>query len=73
MDPVDVVSSGRVRGGNYVAEVHGASRICGAGPGGQAVGSDANKTLIGESLPDGVSLRDLGLHRVKDLTSDGER
>jgi predicted ATPase len=44
-------------------EVHRAARICGAAHGGQVVLSE-------HSLVDGIAVRDLGLHRLKDL---GER
>lgn len=47
--------------------VHRASRIAGAGHGGQVLLSDATRTLGADDLPDGVSLRDLGVHRLKDL------
>ena len=47
--------------------VHRASRIASVGHGGQVLLSDATRTLVSDSLPDGVSLRDLGEHRLKDL------
>ena len=47
--------------------VHRASRIAGVGHGGQVLISSATRALVGESLPDGVDLRDLGEHRLKDL------
>ena len=47
--------------------VHRASRIASVGHGGQVLLSDATKSLVSDSLPDGVSLRDLGEHRLKDL------
>ncbi|HET6650928.1 MAG TPA: adenylate/guanylate cyclase domain-containing protein [Candidatus Limnocylindria bacterium] len=47
--------------------VHRASRIAGAGHGGQVLLSDATRTLGADDLPDGVTLRDLGEHRLKDL------
>ncbi|MDQ2690211.1 MAG: adenylate/guanylate cyclase domain-containing protein, partial [Chloroflexota bacterium] len=47
--------------------VHRASRIAGAGHGGQVLLSDATRTLAEEELPDDVTLRDLGEHRLKDL------
>ena len=47
--------------------VHRASRIASVGHGGQVLLSDATRTLVADSLPDGVSLRDLGEHRLKDL------
>jgi predicted ATPase/class 3 adenylate cyclase len=55
-------------GSDYVGlDVHRASRICGAGHGGQILLSYATKTLIEGSLPPGVAVRDLGEHRLKDL------
>jgi len=47
--------------------VHRASRIAGVGHGGQVLISDATRVLIAEALPDGIGLRDLGEHRLKDL------
>ncbi len=44
-------------------EVHRAARIAGAGHGGQVVFSETTRRL----LPDDLSVRDLGLHRLKDL------
>lgn len=50
-------------------DVHRASRICGAGHGGQILVSEATRTLIGSGVPEGVSLRDLGEHRLRGLAS----
>ena len=47
--------------------VHRASRIAGVAHGGQVLLSDATRALVEGALPDGVSLRDLGPHRLKDL------
>jgi predicted ATPase/class 3 adenylate cyclase len=47
--------------------VHRASRIASVGHGGQVLLSDATRSLVADSLPDGVTLRDLGEHRLKDL------
>jgi class 3 adenylate cyclase len=47
--------------------VHRAARICSAGHGGQVLLSDATRQLIEDELPVGVELRDLGLHRLKDI------
>ncbi len=46
--------------------VHRASRIASVGHGGQVLISSATRALVG-ALPDGVDLRDLGEHRLKDL------
>jgi predicted ATPase/class 3 adenylate cyclase/Tfp pilus assembly protein PilF len=48
-------------------DVHRAARICGAGHGGQILLSDVTQALVANDLPAGVSLRDLGEHRLKDL------
>ena len=48
-------------------DVHRAARIAAAAHGGQVVLSDATGLLVQPRLPAGVSLRDLGLHRLKDL------
>jgi predicted ATPase len=54
--------------GGYVGlDVHRAARICSAGHGGQILLSDAVRVLAARDLPPGVSLRDLGAHRLKDL------
>jgi len=55
-------------GGGYVGlDVHRGARICAAGHGGQVLLSDAVRALAGRALPEGVGLRDLGEHRLKDL------
>jgi predicted ATPase/class 3 adenylate cyclase len=48
-------------------DVHRAARIAAAGHGGQVVLSDATRLLAQPRLPDGVSVRDLGWHRLKDI------
>ncbi len=48
-------------------DVHRAARIGTAGHGGQILLSDAVSGLAARDLPQGVSLRDLGVHRLKDL------
>jgi len=53
---------------DYVGlDVHRAARIAAAGAGGQVLLSSATEALVSGSLPPGVSLRDLGEHRLKDL------
>jgi predicted ATPase/class 3 adenylate cyclase len=55
-------------GDDYVGiDVHRAARITAAAHGGQVLVSEATRSLVEGSLPDGVSLRDLGVHRLKDL------
>jgi predicted ATPase/class 3 adenylate cyclase len=54
--------------GGYIGlDVHRAARICAAGHGGQILLSQAVGVLAAPNLPLGVSLRDLGPHRLKDL------
>ncbi len=54
--------------GGYVGlDVHRAARIAAAAHGGQVVLSDATRLLVQARLPVGVSIRDLGFHRLKDL------
>ncbi len=48
-------------------DVHRAARICAAGHGGQILLSQAVGVLAAPDLPPGVSLRELGTHRLKDL------
>jgi len=48
-------------------DVHRAARIAAVGQGGQVLLSQTTTPLIQESLPDGVTLVDLGRHRLKDL------
>ncbi|TMB78696.1 MAG: adenylate/guanylate cyclase domain-containing protein, partial [Chloroflexi bacterium] len=48
-------------------DVHRAARIMSAGHGGQVLLSQTTRDLVEHDLPDGVSLRDLGAHRLKDL------
>jgi predicted ATPase/class 3 adenylate cyclase len=49
-------------------DVHRAARICSAAHGGQVLLSQATRELLGSELPREVGLRDLGEHRLKDLT-----
>lgn len=52
--------------GEYAGlDVHRTVRICGAGHGGQILLSVATAALVKEALPPGVSLCDLGLHRLE--------
>ncbi|MDP9250393.1 MAG: adenylate/guanylate cyclase domain-containing protein, partial [Chloroflexota bacterium] len=60
---------GLLSGGSYVGlDVHRAARIAGAGRGGQVLVSAAVRSLVEGDLPPGVSLRELGEHRLKDLS-----
>jgi predicted ATPase len=57
-----------VSAGTYVGlDVHRVARICAAGHGGQILVSQTTSELVQHSLPEGVSLRDLGRHQLKDL------
>ena len=59
---------GRLGGDNYVGlDVHRAARIGAAGHGGQILLSGASRALVQPALPQGVTLRELGTHRLKDL------
>ena len=50
-------------------DVHRAARIMNAGHGGQILASSATESLVRQSLPSGVELVDLGVHRLKDLAA----
>ncbi len=53
---------------NYVGlDVHHAARIMSAAHGGQVLLSQTTRDLVQHDLPEGVSLQDLGEHRLKDL------
>ncbi len=49
-------------------DIHRTARTCTAGHGGQMLLSQTTRDLADDDLPEGVSLRDLGEHRLKDLT-----
>jgi predicted ATPase/class 3 adenylate cyclase len=58
----------QVAGDRYIGlDVHRAARIAAAGHGGQVLLSQTTRNLVEDDLPDGVTLRDLGAHRLKDL------
>ncbi len=60
---------GTLGGDGYVGiDVHRAARIGAAGHGGQTLLSETTRSLVAGSLPDGVTLADLGEHRLKDLS-----
>jgi class 3 adenylate cyclase len=44
-----------------------AARICSAGHGGQILLSETTRALVGNSVPEGVSIRDLGDAQLKDV------
>jgi predicted ATPase/class 3 adenylate cyclase len=58
----------RLASEGYVGlDVHHAARIMGAGHGGQVLLSQTTRDLVEHALPEGVHLRDIGEHRLKDL------
>jgi predicted ATPase/class 3 adenylate cyclase len=60
--------NGVLGGDDYIGlDVHRAARIAAAGHGGQVLVSEATRAQVEHTLPDGVSLRDLGRHRLKDI------
>ena len=61
--------SGTLGGDDYFGlDVHRAARVSATGHGGQIVVSEATKTVVEQSLPPDVAVRDLGLFALKDLT-----
>ena len=62
-----------VQDGTYVGlAVHRAARIGQAGHGGQVLLSEATRALVLGTLPEGVALRALGSHRLRDLEAREE-
>ncbi len=60
---------GMMGGSDYVGlDVHRAARIADAAHGGQIVLSEPTTVLVERQLAPGVTLRDLGKHRLKDLS-----
>jgi len=60
--------SPRIHDEGYVGiDVHRAARIAAVAHGGQVVVSEATAKLVARGLPAGVTVRDLGEHRLKDL------
>lgn len=59
---------GILGGDNYAGiDVHRAARVMSAAHGGQIIVTEATHALTGRSAPDGVTFRDIGIHRLKDL------
>ena len=59
---------GALGGDNYSGiDVNRAARVAAAAAGGQVIVSDPTRVLVEHDLPGGVSLRELGTHRLKDL------
>jgi predicted ATPase/class 3 adenylate cyclase len=59
--------AGRAGGSLVGLDVNRAARIAAAGHGGQIVASEATRALVANALPPGVSLRELGEYRLRDL------
>jgi predicted ATPase/class 3 adenylate cyclase len=60
---------GALGAADYVGiDVHRAARIADAAHGGQTILSEPTAVLVERELPAGVRLRDLGKHRLKDLS-----
>ncbi|WP_430647107.1 adenylate/guanylate cyclase domain-containing protein [Agromyces sp. GXS1127] len=60
---------GLLGGDDYIGlDVHRASRITATAHGGQVVLSATTAALVEHELPGGVALRDLGRHRLRDLS-----
>jgi predicted ATPase/class 3 adenylate cyclase len=55
-------------GNEYLGlDVHRAARVAAAGHGGQVLVSETTRALVDHALPTGLTLKDLGVHRLKDL------
>jgi predicted ATPase/class 3 adenylate cyclase len=55
-------------GNEYLGlDVHRAARVASAGHGGQVLMSETTRVLVDHALPPGLTLKDLGMHRLKDL------
>src|SRR3989454_3578158 len=55
-------------GNEYLGlDVHRAARVASAGNGGQVLLSETTRALVDHVLPAGLGLKDLGIHRLKDL------
>ena len=62
------VGDGVLGGDDYLGlDVNRAARIAAVGWGGQVVISDAVRAMAERHLPEGVAVRSLGMHRLKDL------
>ena len=58
----------RLDGGDVIGyDINRTARITAVAHGGQVLLSDATRSLVADDLRDGVGLRDVGLHRLKDL------
>jgi len=60
------------RNGDYIGPpLNRVARILAAGHGGQILLSHATRELVGDALPDDVTLRDLGIYQLKGLHGTG--
>jgi predicted ATPase/DNA-binding SARP family transcriptional activator len=58
-----------LRSGHYVgAQIYRCARLMAVAHGAQVLISKATQELVADGLPDGVTLRDLGLHRLRDIS-----
>ncbi len=57
----------RTETGYVGIDVHRAARICAAGHGGQILLSPTTRELLADDLPQGITVRDMGMHGLKDL------
>ena len=58
----------RIGSGDVIGyDINRTARIAGLAHGGQVLLSEATRALVAEALPVGVTLRDVGKHRLKDL------
>ncbi|MEK6206910.1 MAG: adenylate/guanylate cyclase domain-containing protein [Chloroflexota bacterium] len=65
----DAVAGRADTGMDYVGyDVNRAARVAAAGHGGQVLLSYVTRALLGDVLPEGVTVRDLGEHRLKDIS-----
>jgi predicted ATPase/class 3 adenylate cyclase len=61
-------TGGTGAGADYIGiDVNRAARIAASGHGGQVLISEATRALVERTLPEGVKIRDLGEHRLKDI------
>jgi predicted ATPase/class 3 adenylate cyclase len=59
---------GELGGDDYLGiDVNRAARIASAGHGGQVLLSEATMSLVRDDLPEGVTIRDLGVHGLEDI------
>jgi predicted ATPase/class 3 adenylate cyclase len=59
---------GALGGDSYVGlDIHRVARVVSAAHGGQVLISDSTRALVENALPNDVALKDLGVHRLRDL------